>query len=314
MTAPVMRRRDLLRWSAAVLALPVLAACERPEPPVYPLAAAETGGFFYEFAQLLTDAVAAAGLDFRLERRVTLGTLQNLQFLRDGTVPLALALSDATVDDPQGVVALGRVYENYLQCAVPADSPIRQLADLPGHRVSLGFPGSGTENSARRVLAAAGIDPATFSQDPVPLVDLLDALASGRIEAGFFAGGVPNPLVDPASGRGPTAGIRLLSLAGPLATLRAQYGSVYQPVLVPAGVYGATEEVETVGIASLVLATSQLPDQVADGIAEVLITRADELIPAAALGAQYLSPSSLIYTFGIPLHPGAAAAYRRHHG
>ena len=314
MTAVEMRRRDLLRWSAAVFALPLLAACQRSDPPIYRLAAAETGGFFYEFAQLLTDAVARAGLDFRLERLVTLGTLQNLQFLRDGTVPLALALSDATVVDPTGLVALGRVYENYLQCAVPADSPIRQLADLPGHRVSLGFSGSGTANSALRVLEAAGIDPVTFTQDPVPLVDLLDALASGRVEAGFFAGGIPNPLVDPASGRGPAAGIRLLSLAGPLATLRDQYGSVYQPVLVPPGVYGSTEEVETVGITSLVLATPALPDEVADGIADVLITRADELVPSVALGAQYLSPSSLIYTFGIPLHPGAAAAYRRHHG
>jgi TRAP transporter TAXI family solute receptor len=227
---------------------------------------------------------------------------------------LALALSDATVADPHGAVALGRVYENHLQCAVPADSPIRQLSDLPGLRVSLGFPGSGTANSAQRVLAAAGIDPATLTLEPVPLVELLDALASGRVNAGFFAGGVPNPLVDPASGRGPAAGIRLLNLAGPLATLRSQYGSVYQPVLVPPGVYGSIEEVETVGITSLVLATPQLPDEVADGIAEVLITRADELIPTAALGAQYLSPSSLIYTFGIPLHPDAVAAYRRHHG
>ena len=292
----------------------MLAACQSADPPVYRLASAETGGFFYEFAGLLSDATANADVGFRLERLVTLGTLQNLQFLRDGTVPLALALSDATVADPQGLVALGRVYENYLQVAVAGDSPIRRLEDLPGHRVSIGFPGSGTANSALRVLDAADIDPASFTQDPVPLVDLLDALATGRVEAGFFAGGVPNPLVDPVSGRGPASGVRILNLAGPLETLRAQYGSVYQPVLVPAGVYGSTEEVETVGITSLVLATSALPDEVADGLVEVLLTRPGELIPAAALGAQYLSPSSLPYTFGVPLHPGAAAAYQRHHG
>ena len=44
------------------------------------------------------------------------------------------------------------------------------------------------------------------------------------------------------------------------------------------------------------------------------LRRAGELIPGPALGAQHLSASSLIYTFGIPLRPGAVATYRSHHG
>jgi TRAP transporter TAXI family solute receptor len=310
-----MTRRSLLRGIGLAALAPLATACQSTDLPVYRLASAELNGFFYEFAQLLADAVARDDAPFRLERLVTLGTLQNLQFLRDGDVPLALALADATVSDRQGRVALGRVYENYLQVVVAKDSPINGIEDFPGHRISLGFPGSGTENSARRVLAAAGIDPTSFTLEPVPLVELLDALTSGRVDAGFYAGGVPNPVVDPASaGGGPRGGIRLLSLSGPLQALQQQYGAVYQSVIVPPGVYGAAAEVETVGITSLVLATPDLPDEVAGRIVDVLLRRAGELIPEPALGAQYLSASSLIYTFGIPLHPGAAAAYRAHHG
>jgi len=310
-----LNRRSLLRLVGLTSLAPFAAACQSTDLPVYSLAAAELNGFFYEFAQLLTDAVTRDDAPFRLERLVTLGTLQNLQFLRDGTVPLALALADATVADPAGRVALGRVYENYLQVVVAKDSTINGVEDFPGHRISLGFSGSGTENSAQRVLAAAGIDPASFTLEPVALVDLLGALASGRVDAGFFAGGVPNPIVDPASaGGGPAGGIRLLSLSGPLQALVQQYGAVYQSVIVPPGVYGAAAEVETVGITSLVLARPDLPDAVAERIVDVLLERAGELIPGPALGAQYLSASSLIYTFGIPLHPGAVAAYRTHHG
>jgi len=309
-----LNRRGMFRLAGLTALAPVAAACQSADLPIYRLAAAELNGFFYEFAQLLADAVARDDAPFRLERLVTLGTMQNLQDLREGTVPLALALADATVSDPSGRVALGRVYENYLQVVVANSSPINHIEDFPGYRISLGFPGSGTENSAKRVLAAAGIDPASFTLEPVPLVELLDALTSGRIDAGFFAGGVPNPIVDPAAGRGPAGGIRLLSLSDPLRALQQQYGAVYQSVIVPPGVYGATAEVETVGITSLVLTRPELPDEVAERIVDVLLRRAGELIPGPALGAQYLSASSLIYTFGIPLHPGAVTAYRSHHG
>jgi hypothetical protein len=37
-------------------------------------------------------------------------------------------------------------------------------------------------------------------------------------------------------------------------------------------------------------------------------------VPAQATGSQFLDRQSLIVTAGVPLHPGAAAAYRRHHG
>lgn len=47
---------------------------------------------------------------------------------------------------------------------------------------------------------------------------------------------------------------------------------------------------------------------------EVLLRRSADLVPSGTVGVQYLDPRSLIYTFGIPLHPGAAAAHRDQHG
>lgn len=307
-------RRTVLRWSAAAALAPLTAACSSGPPPTYQVGAAEKGGFFYEFTQSLVDAVARAGLDFRLERLVTSGSLQNLTFVRDGTLPLAIAFADAAVADPSGVLALSRIYENYLQVAVVADGPIATVADLPGRRVSLGPVGSGLANSAERILQAADVPVDRITAVPTPLVDLLDALGDGRVEAGFFGGGVPNPVMDTSGGRGPSSGIRILNLSQPLVRLQAQYGPVYQTVTVPAGVYGSDLDVQTVGVTSLVLASPSLPDEVAGGLVDLMVTRPQELVPPAALGTQYLSPSALPYTFGIPLHPGAVETYRRHHG
>lgn len=307
-------RRTVLRWSAGVVLAPLWSACTSAPLPTYQVGAAEKGGFFYEFTQSLVDATARAELDFRLARLVTSGSLQNLALVRDGTLPLAIAFADAAVADPSGVQALSRIYENYLQVAVVADGPIGSLTDLPGRRVSLGPVGSGLANSAERILAAADIPLDAITQVPTPLVDLLEALGDGRVDAGFFGGGVPNALMDGSTGRGPTSGIRILDLSEPSVRLPDRYGSVYQPVTVPAGVYGSDREVQTVGVTSLVLASPALPDDVAGGLVDLMLTRPEELVPPAALGTQYLSPSALPYTFGIPLHPGAIDAYRRHHG
>jgi hypothetical protein len=46
----------------------------------------------------------------------------------------------------------------------------------------------------------------------------------------------------------------------------------------------------------------------------VLVTRAARLVPAQAIGTQFLDPRSLIVTSKIPLHPGAVATYRALHG
>ncbi|MCT7294505.1 ABC transporter substrate-binding protein, partial [Rhodococcus sp. PAE-6] len=76
----------------------------------------------------------------------TPGSVTNLSAQTPGNAELALTLTDVAVrahDEGARVTAIGRVYENYMQLAVRADSPIRTIAQLRGARISLGAPGSG---------------------------------------------------------------------------------------------------------------------------------------------------------------------------
>lgn len=151
---------------------------------------------------------------------------------------------------------------------------------------------------------------------PVPLTDVTGAMGRGEVHTALFAGGLPVLAVDPDSGpRGSTA-IRLIDLSAEQNVLRERFGEIYSAASIPAGVYGSAAEVGTIGVASLLLARPDVPAAVAvaDSLVEILVTRAAELVPAGALGAQYLDARSLISTAGIGLHPGAAAAYRRLHG
>jgi TRAP transporter TAXI family solute receptor len=308
--APGIGRRAVLR-AACLLAV---GGCAAFEPrAAYRLATAEPAGFFNEFGTLLARVVGESDLPLTLTPLLSSGSVENFDLLRTGRAELCLALADSALDVRPDALALGRLYENYMQVAVPARSDVRRVADLRGRRISLGL-STGTVFAARRVLEAAGVTGSEVVVDPVAVLDILAALTDGRIEAAFFLGGVPHPPVDPAGKRGPEGGIRLLDLDAEIPVLRERHGRVYQPTELRPGLYGANGPVRTVGIPSLLMARPDLREDHVAALVDVLRSRADALVPAGALGAQYLDARSLVHTFGVPLHPGAVRAYREGHG
>jgi TRAP-type uncharacterized transport system substrate-binding protein len=79
---------------------------------------------------------------------------------------------------------------------------------------------------------------------------------------------------------------------------------------VPASGYGHPGPVATIGVPNLLITKHSLPDDIAGAVAQVLVRSAPQLVPTQALGTQYLDQRSLIPTAPLPLHPGAATAYR----
>lgn len=319
------RRRALGLGLALALGAAGLAGCggQRYRGPTRELrvASGEPGGFYLDFATLLATEVTSVEPGLRCSAVATGGSLDNIDRLLAGQAELALVLADTAqaaaaggdpFTAPVPLRALGRVYENYMQLVVRADSPVRSVRDLAGRPVSLGAAGSGAALFGRRLFTAAGLVGAdALRQEHLSLVDAVAALETGRIDALLWSGGVPTPklaeLVDRTS-------IRLLPLDDVLPALRAGHGSVYEQVSVPAGVYRLPQQVATVGVASLLVATPSLPDDVAAAVVRVLVRQAANLVPQQALGTQFLEVRTLIGTAGVPLHPGAAQEYRDLHG
>lgn len=311
----LLTRRGLLGLAPAAGLL--VAGCAGTGDGPVVVAAGEPGGFYVEFADLLARALTEAGAEVRVE--VTGGSVDNVGRVADGSAALGLVLSDIAQAAARGeppfpaaapvdLRALGRVYENYMQLVVPEDSPVTDVAGLAGRRVSLGAEGSGAAVFGDRLLAAAGI---TADVGRRPLREAVDALAAGGVDALLWSGGVPTPALAELADR---MRIRLVPLQDRLPALRERHGTVYGPVTVPAGVYGAPAEVPTVGVANLLVTRAALPDAVAATVVRTLVGRAPALVPAAALGTQYLDQGSLVGTGGIPLHAGAVAAYRELYG
>ncbi|MFD9706357.1 TAXI family TRAP transporter solute-binding subunit [Lentzea sp. NPDC059081] len=287
-----MRRRTFLLGALA------LTACGVSEPSgTLRIAGGEPGGFYNDFAALLSRLATSPLTITPLQ---TGGSADNLQHLRQGTADLALTLSDSAHME-SGLVALGRVYENYLQLVVLQGSPYQSAADLIGKPVSLGAAGSGAALQGARL--ALGV-----REEHYPLRNAVDAVKAGEIAGLLWSGGVPTPELDKAGG------IRLLPLDTFLPRLRQDYGKVYERVEIRTGVYGSPVDVPTIGTPNLLVCRPDMSDDYAGAVVRLLVGKAAQLVPQQALGTQYLDVRSLIDTGKVPLHPGAAAEYRRLHG
>lgn len=308
-------RRTALLGLTATLALPLL-GCAGPSPArTMTMASGDAGGSYVRFAELLREAMRRRGAP-ELGVVVTNGSVENLDLLGEGAVDLAIALADTVETNSGDAVAIGRVYQNYLQCITRADGDVRALADLAGRRVSAGAAGSGTALTARRLLAATGLgvdDPRGTAPllSEHPLGEALDALADGAIDALFWSGGIPTPQVDELSA---TTRLRLVDLAVAVPALDAAHPGAYLVTSVPAGVYSTTAATPTIGIPNYLLARPDLDDAFARTLVDVLIDDAHRLVAEETVGVQYLTPATLIDTGTVPLHPAAKQEYAALYG
>ena len=102
--------------------------------------------------------------------------------------------------DQGRILALAALYPNALHLATLEGSGIDGLEDLPGRRVSVGAPGSGTEVAARTLLEANGITYDDLRAQRLNFNETANALRDGQIDAGFWSVGPPtSSLVDLAT-------------------------------------------------------------------------------------------------------------------
>jgi uncharacterized protein len=317
---PTLSRRTLGKAAVTALAAAVVGCGgARYHGPVrrVTIAGGQHGGVYLRFAHSLAREINAAEPDLRCRVVESGGSVTNIDLIRSGRADVGLCQADIALAAVNGtdpyrapvpIRGIGRMYEDYLQLVVRANSPLRSVTDLDGRTVSIGAVGSGTAIFAQRLIDAAGVRVETKQE---PLNAALAALERGRIDAVLWCGGMPTPALNDLHDG--VVRIRLLPIAEVFPTLRSRYHTAYQQVNIPAGGYGRAG-MPTVGVANLLLCGDSLPTTVVEAITTTIVERADRLVPPMALGAQFLDRRTLIGLLGAPMHPGAAAAYRQLHG
>jgi len=307
-----------------VLALAVavaVAGCGAGRPVADPpaeivVAAGEASGVYYRYGRGLADALGETLPDSAVSAVVTSGSVDNIERLARGEAAVAFSLADTAAEAvlgtgpfprPVPLRALARLYTNSVHVVVPAGSAVQRVSDLRGLRVSAGAPGSGTEATATRMLAVAGLSGAAVpSISHLGVQESAGALAAGRLDAFFWSGGLPTAgvqeLVD-------TTAVRLLPTDDLLAGMRRDHGDFFVEQTIPGSVYGTSQDVSTIGVPNLLLVRADLPADLAAAVTATLFEAQPALVSVHP-EARHLDPRSAITTAPVPLHPGAATYYR----
>jgi uncharacterized protein len=307
--------RGLLSGAAALGVLGVPGCSSRFAGVRLTLATGGTQGVYYNLGNALADAwQGQLGLDARPAVLPTAGSVDNLERLASRAADVVFSqvdtaadqLANTPADDPRSLRALARIYDDVVHVVVPASAPVTTLADLRGARVSVGAPDSGVRVIAERLLAVAGLSPATdFQVLQLGINESVETMASGEIDAFFWVGGLPTRGVAALS---QTLPIRLLNLEDLITPVRAAY-PVYAAGTVPAQTYGIPDPITTLLVRNFLVVRADMPDDVATALVEGLFA-AQEQLAAVSPAALTIDLRAAIGTQPVPLHPGAERFFR----
>ena len=311
------------KWVAAVLTGILLAAvllngCSSAETVRrLRFGAAGEGGVYREFGERFA-ALENETDNGTVELKTTAGSAANLRLLTGEYLQLAIAQADLAQDaydqtgifadeeESRGFGAVAALYTETCQVVVRADSEIRTVEDLQGKTVSIGAEESGSEQNAMQILSAYGLNDKLVSMVNLNYEDAEAQLKAGKIDAVFITAGAPSPVLAELAGE---CGIRLLNVDGAAAQRLISTYSAYSMVTLPAGTYsGQTEDVQTVGVKAVLLASDELPAKQVQKLTELLFSSREGL--EEQLGIPLDAEQDAVEGVGIPFHAGAAAYYK----
>ncbi|GAA0611445.1 TAXI family TRAP transporter solute-binding subunit [Kribbella sandramycini] len=309
---------------ALAAAVSLVACGGQQEPPAsgsasggrLTIATGNTTGVYYQLGGAYASVISEKMSGYRATASETGASVQNVQGLVGGNYDIAFSLGDTAADavngvnsfqSKQDVVALTRLYNNFTQVAVRTSANINSIADLKGKRVSTGSPNSGTEVIARRLLEAAGLDPAKdVTAQRLGLPESVDAMKSGSIDALVWSGGLPTGgITDLTTSLG--KGVKLLSITDLLPKMTEKYGSVYSEAPIPAATYKQPADVSTIVVPNVLLVRKDMKDELAEQLTKTLYENLDALVAVNA-AAKGIDKANAAKTDPVPLHPGAQKA------
>jgi TRAP transporter TAXI family solute receptor len=278
------------------------------------IATGNTGGVYYTLggglAQLISD-----NTPLKASAAETGASVQNIQQLVAGDYDIAFALADTAADavngkasfegKPQDIAALARIYPNYTQVVVRADSGINSVADMKGKAISTGSPKSGTEVIANRLLTAAGLSETDISAQRLALRPTVDQMKAGQIDGLFWSGGLPTPeLTDLTTSLGDD--IKFIDISDLLDDLQ-KINPVYEGGSLPADTYGLAADIPTIVVPNMLLVNKDFPAGNACAITKLIFDKKADLAKVHK-AANSIDREKAVETDPVELHPGAAQA------
>ena len=301
----------------ALLLVAGLAGCASTPsntPITLTLGTATPGGGFPVYGAAFAAAVHEADPAITIETRSTAGSAENIPFLEEGKLDLALVQGEAAYDAlaginrarPANMKALWAMYSAPGMFVVRADSPYRTIQDLKGKPIAWGAKGSGFVQQAGYVLDGLGLNRDRDFQ-AIYLERAGDGpamLQDGRVAA-LWGGGIGWPSFTSVANA--PGGARFIAPTDREIDRILAKHKFLKLVTMPAGSYrGQVLDIASVSSWNFVFARPDLPDDVAYRVARALHRGEGKL--AARLAQARESTAANTYAAVADrgtIHPGA---------
>lgn len=244
----------------------------------------------------------------------TAASAANATTLNQGKAEIGFSMGDTAADAFEGIDSfekqgaqenirsIASLYTNYLQIVATKGSGIKTIEDLKGKRVAVGAPASGTEISARRVLAAYNMTYDDIKADYLSFSEGVEGMKNNNIDAVVISSGLPN------------AGVLELATSKEIIIveidkekileMQKDYPTFY-PTIVSKDVYSGMEaDVNTVGVNNVLITHKDVSDEVAYAMTRALYDNISQL-QNSHNAAKDIDIKKALENLPAPLHPGA---------
>ncbi|GBF34742.1 TRAP transporter solute receptor [Desulfocucumis palustris] len=275
-----------------------------------------TGGTYYPYGGGMVGIINSKAENVEATAEVTGASVENARLLDSGEAQMGLLMNDVVYqaykgenqfDKPIELRTFMGMYANIMHVVTLADGSAKSIADIKGKKVSVGAPGSGTENMSNQIFESLGIKYDDFQVMRLSFSENTEALRDHVIDVGVWSVGAPtSSIMDLAT----THKIRILPFTDQeMAKITEKY-PYYNATVIPAGTYsGIDQDVHTPAVWNSVVVHKSMSEELAYKLAKALFENNADLVAVYA-GAKESTPENTIASAVVPLHPGVIKYFK----
>jgi hypothetical protein len=281
------------------------------------LATGGTAGTYYPFGGAMAKIWNSKIPGMNVTAQATGASVENVRLVNRNEAELALVQSD-TIDFAfnakenfkeklSKMAALAVLYPEVIQVVVRGDSKIDSFDDLKGMKVGVGAPGSGTEANFRQLSDGYGLKKDDVKAQYLSFSESAEQFKDKHIDAFIVTAGIPNAAIMDI---GTQHNIRIINIADNQAAAITKKYPFLSTYTIPANTYkNQTTPVKTVAVNAVLIASTDVKDDVAYSIVKALFESQGELAAAHAKGKE-LNLKTASSGVSIPFHPGAVKYFK----
>lgn len=288
-------------------------------PSELAIATASAGGAWYPIGAGIAEVIKQSVEGVQARVQTTGGGVENVKLVNDGKAEIGITISYLAYNGYNGLDPYKSKMSNIrtlfsglstgvLQIVVPANSPIKSIADLKGKKVAVGPAGGGALTVLNDIFQEYGFKFSDITPSYVSYDEGVTMMTDRHVDAAVVYAAVPTPaIMTLASGTHP---FRMLELEEQkINSLLAKY-PYYTAEVIPKGVYNTPTDIRTVGTPNIVIVNSSLSEDLVYKITKAIFEPNNlEKIRSSHPSAKGLKLEQAALA-PVPLHKGAEKFYR----